>query len=128
MRGELFRFALAGVAVTLTAGCASLTVTYHSDPEGATLYANENQARFGYTPLTLRYKPSADFLQGRTCDTVQGAMVRWSSGAEASVPSLELCPQNGRHQQFTFVRPNVAGRTEDVAFGLELRRQTLAAQ
>lgn len=114
----------------LLSGCAStLRVTYHSDPEGAMLYANQNQQLFGYTPVTLHYKPPQSFLQGRSCWNLQPSMVRWGTGAEASVTGLTVCPQNGLSQQFVFARPtDFPGREIDAQFALQLQQNAALAK
>ncbi len=99
-----------------------LTITYHSDPEGAMLYANESRQLMGYTPVTVQYQPSVDFYRKKACLTIQPSMVRWASGAEASGPSLSACPQVGFNQQFVFLRPTgLPGREIDAQFALQLR-------
>lgn len=101
-------------------GPRSLTITYHSDPEGAMLYANAANTLFGYTPMTLKYKPSDAFKKGKECFRVQQSMVRWASGAEAKIDNLDACPQNGATQQFVFVRPEgVPGREIDAQVGAQ---------
>lgn len=121
---------LAVYAVTLAAaGPRSLTVTYYSDPAGATLYANQNQQSFGYAPAKLKYKVSKGFRDGKECMTLQPVMVRWASGAEASVSTITACPQNGGNQQFTLVRPTgVEGRELDVQFALQLQELALVRE
>jgi hypothetical protein len=108
-------------------GPRSLTITYHSDPEGAMLYANDTKQLFGYTPFALKYKQlSPGFKNGSECMRLQPAMVRWASGLEAKIDGLTACPQNGGKQQFVFVRPNgVAGREIDVQVALQLQQQEL---
>ena len=108
-------------AVLAARGPRGLTVTYYSDPAGATLYANQSQQSFGYAPTKLKYKVSKGFSSGSECMTLQPVMVRWASGAEASISTITACPQNGGNQQFTLVRPTgVEGRELDVQFALQL--------
>ncbi len=123
----MMRLTLLAVLAAASAACSPLTVTFHSDPEGATLYANASQTNFGATPVTLHYKPSRAFLAGTGCDVFQGAMARWPSGATAAVSSLRLCPQDGRRQQITLVRPsNAPGLDHDISAAF--RQQELAQQ
>jgi hypothetical protein len=104
-------------------GPRNLHITFHSDPAGATLYANTGNQLFGYAPARLKYVPEKQFRDGTGCMRLQGAMVRWASGAEVSIGGLEVCPQNGGEQQFVFTRPgDVPGREIDVMFALEQQR------
>jgi hypothetical protein len=118
-----FGMAACSVAVLSARGPRSLSVTYFSDPAGATIYANNQQQTFGYAPVKLKYKVSKGFSSGNDCMQLQPVMVRWASGAEASVSMLRVCPQQGGNQQFTLVRPTgVAGRELDVQFALQLQQ------
>ena len=110
------------------ASADTLNVTVASDPAGATLFANNSSQLMGYTPFTLKYElPKGFFKQGQ-CTTVQGLMVRWASGAEAAISWLSVCPQNGKRQQFVFVRPDVPGREVDAGFALRLEELALARE
>lgn len=124
-----FGMAACSVAILSARGPRGLTITYHSDPAGATLYANENQQTFGYAPVKLKYKVTKGFSSGKECMTIQPVMVRWASGAEASVSTITACPQQGGNQQFTLVRPTgVEGRELDVQFALQLQQIALLRQ
>ena len=129
MRLALVLVLLLGASLTAK-GPRHLTVTFHSDPEGAMLYANQDLHLIGYTPVQLKYEPSKGFRAGTGCENLQRVTVRWASGAEASIDSLRACPQNGGDQQFVFKRPDsILGREIDAQFALELlRNQILAAQ
>lgn len=113
------------IGLVFLAACSrSLTVTYQSDPPGALLY--EGGKQWGYAPFALRYEPSAEFLKGG-CMVLRPSMVRWASGAEASIPSLSVCASNGKKQQFVFLRPNeIPGRDLDAMFYAQM--QQVAAQ
>ncbi len=76
----------------------------------------------GYTPITLEYNASEDFKKGG-CMMLRPPMVRWASGAEASVQSLQACASTGYEQGFVFLRPTgLPGRELDVQFSLERER------
>src|SRR6185503_16863093 len=112
------------LCLTLSACSRSLTVTYQSDPPGALLY--EGGKQWGYAPFALRYEPSAEFLKGG-CMLLQPSMVRWASGAGASIPALTACASNGKKQQFVFLRPaEIPGRDLDAQFYVQM--QSVAAQ
>jgi hypothetical protein len=99
-----------------------LTITFYSDPPGATVYANESKQVMGYAPVVLKYKVTKAFAKGG-CDTLTPIMVRWVSGAEASVSALKACGDKGFRQQFNFVRPDgVPGRDLDVQFAIALQQ------
>lgn len=117
------------VQIGLSACARTLKVTYHSDPEGAMLYANEGRQLIGYAPVTLQYKPSEMYLSGQGCMSLQGSLVRWASGAEASIPTVNACPQVGLNAQFVFVRPTgIPGREIDAQFALAVQQQAIAQQ
>ena len=72
--------------------------------------------------MTLQYHPDAHFKQGG-CMVLQPAMVRWASGAEASIEQLRACGATGYNQQFVFHRPTgIPGRELDVQFSLQLQQ------
>jgi hypothetical protein len=103
-------------------GPTKITVTIHSMPEGATVYANDARTPMGHTPVDLEYA-----LDGSTvCQIRQGMAVQWTSGAKAEIASLQLCPSTGKHQQYTFTRPTDA---PDAAIdeSLALQREQLTA-
>ncbi|MEX2126177.1 MAG: hypothetical protein WD795_19960, partial [Woeseia sp.] len=78
------------------------------------------------TPMTLQYPQTPSFKQG-DCMVLQPAMVRWASGAEASIQQLQACGTTGYVQQFVFIRPKeIPGRELNIQFSLEL--QQLAVQ
>lgn len=112
------------LCLALSACSRSLVITYQSDPPGAMLY--EGGRQWGYTPFALKYEPDAAFSSGG-CMTLQPSMVRWASGAEASIPSLSACATTGKNQAFVFLRPNgVPGRDLDAQFYAQM--QQVAAQ
>lgn len=107
----------------------TVTLVVYSDPVGATVYANGGEQRMGYSPMKLKFKfPSSRWSTTSGCRTVQAIKVRWASGAEASVEHVTLCPESGKSQQLTFLRPKeIPGVEMDAAFALEIERG-IAAQ
>lgn len=102
-------------------------LTIISDPAGATVYVNQSKQLMGYAPSTIEYEFERDFFKHGRCERIQPLTVRWASGAEASIDTLQLCGSTGKNQQFVFVRPaDVPDRELDVLFALELQR--LAAE
>lgn len=94
------------VVLVLTASVvrADVTVTFQSDPIGATLYEEIEGVlkMWGYTPFRLKYKTPRRWSG---CMDSKPLRVRWVSGAEANIDRLQLCSQVGKNQQFTFLRP-----------------------
>lgn len=122
-RATLYCILLA--ASVSAAGCSTgtLNVTYVSQPPGAALY--EDGRTFGYCPLTLQYNITEQDRQ-RGYAILRGLLVRWVSGATASVSSIQANLSNGSHQEFTFVRPEGATGLEiDVKFALDLERNRI---
>jgi hypothetical protein len=99
-------------------GPKTLYVTFHSDPEGAMVYANEGEQLAGYAPVRLKYTPTEQLRAGKGCMTLQPVKVRWASGATASIATLQASPAQGGEQQFSFVRPDLPGRELDVQFAI----------
>jgi hypothetical protein len=59
-------------------------VTFHSDPEGATVYGGSGQQRMGTTPVSVTYKKlPRSFKDGSACAPLLPVLMRWASGAEA---------------------------------------------
>jgi hypothetical protein len=116
--------ALAGVVLALCAGCATnsraLTMTYLSNPEGASLY--EGGRFLGYTPMTLTYDDSRTAFARNECLRLDSMHVRWASGVVASAPELKACPQPGFSQQFVFKRPDLPGAEVDANYAAQLER------
>ena len=111
-------FALALACVTTACASAGRTsivrVTYISDPPGAAVY--EGGKQWGRAPFTLTYHAPARFTE---CLRLNPVTVRWVSGAEVSVDTLDACPAAGRDQQFTLFRPKgVDGLDLDVQFAI----------
>lgn len=124
---HLSRLAIALLLSGICAGCASLRVTYHSEPEGALLY--EGGTLWGVTPMTLKYQMPSTFTRQGDCLTLRPSTVRWASGAEASIPGLQVCPQQGREQQFVFARPTgLPGRELDVQVAIQSLQNQLTQQ
>lgn len=110
------------------AECEWLNITYHSDPEGATLFTGDNNKLWGYTPMTLRSKVQKAFRKKGECVNMEPAMVRWPSGAEVRVSNIVACGNIGLNQQFVFVRPDgLPGREIDALFALQLQQNALLA-
>jgi hypothetical protein len=104
-----------------------LEMTYISDPAGAMVY--EGEKLYGRTPITLSYPSAAvPFSKGR-CLALRPVTYRWSSGAEKRIDGISACPQQGKHQQVAFRRPEGAPGLElDVKVGLQVEQNILAQQ
>lgn len=116
-------------------GCATndLTMTYYSDPPGATITGADGRS-FGRTPVSLTYPlPEQQRRQGTF--RMQGVKAQWVSGATQSYSYIDAPLSYGLNQTFTFKRPpNAPGLSTDMNYALELekltemRRQTAAQQ
>jgi hypothetical protein len=122
--------ALSGLLFGLCAGCVTapaLNMTYHSDPEGATLY--ERGRLWGSTPVTLTYQESRAVFARNECLLLNPMHVRWASGVVASVTTLQACPASGLSQAYVFVRPpDAPGADKDANFAVQLERDTALQQ
>ena len=103
------------------AGPKRVTLTIHSSPEGAGVYANDARTYMGVTPLDLVFGLSgSDDPQD-----LQGFAIRWASGASAEYAHLTLYPTRGKHQTITMTRPDVPGLSADLQVALQ--QQEVAA-
>lgn len=90
-------------AAICLAGCGkTITMVYHSNPEGALVY--EGDTLQGRTPITLEYKAPPAFNAGG-CATFRTMTAVWPSGARAVVPGVTACKTNTYLQNFVFERP-----------------------
>src|SRR5437868_6610762 len=90
-----------------------IKVNFLTDIDGAQLY--QDDVFMGTTPRQLKYR----LAEG--CTNVKPVVVRWASGAEASVEGLRVCTDTGKLQHFTFNRPTgYPGREIDAQFALQL--------
>ena len=114
------------LVLIFSSACSNtVRVTYYSDPAGAALY--EGEQFFGYTPVSLDYQVKSE-MKKTGCAVLRPTAVRWASGAEAAITSMNVCAINGTTQQFTFVRPTgVPGRELDVQFAIEKERNAILA-
>jgi hypothetical protein len=124
--------AAALTSTTVLASCVSiiqhpLQMTYHSDPEGATLY--QGNTRFGYTPLMVTYQDASRLFRAGTCLPLQPVQVRWASGAAATATNLKACPAQGYSQQYSFLRPlSAPGADVDASFAVQIQRNGILQQ
>lgn len=127
--------AVAAVAALLT-GCATnqMSVTYYSDPPGATITQADGRS-FGRAPVTLTYPLSEDDKK-RGSKTLSGVTAQWVSGARLSYPNVNAnLAAHGTNQSLIFKRPaDAPGLSTDMNYALELeklsemRRQTAAQE
>lgn len=100
--------------------CSSIAVTYHSDPEGATVVCNGSV--YGETPLTIHYKL-------RDVDTHLGILytdpcyAQWLSGYRVSYTNRVHLPPIPVFGYQMAKRPLGDGYAQDADYGL--RVQTL---
>jgi hypothetical protein len=110
------------VASVAFAGPKTISVTIHSVPEGALVYANDARTYMGQTPITLEYPMDGS----KNCQVRQGAEVRWFSGAKAEIARFTICPAIGKQQQYTFTRPaDVPGAADDAQIALQRQQVTI---
>jgi hypothetical protein len=129
-------FIVIGVVAVLASGCATptLTVTYYTDPAGATLYEG-NGKRLGPSPYSACYTISPE-QQREGVARLSPITARWPSGAETETGVINAnLNQCGYSQQLTLFRPkNVPGVEIDVGHAIAseqneiARRQAAAAE
>jgi hypothetical protein len=109
---------LLGAAMCLSGCGKTITMVYHSNPEGALVY--EGDTLQGRTPITLKYEAPPAFNSGG-CTTFRTMTAVWPSGARVIAPDVTACKSNTYLQNFVFQRPT------DVP-GLDADAQIAAAQ
>src|SRR5262245_8137568 len=99
----LVTLALAAPVAAAAQDVALLSID--SDIREATVYvAGVAQER---TPFMLSIPtPAGLWKSARNCVNSAPISVKWVSGAEASVPSIQLCSENGTQQHIVFNRPD----------------------
>jgi hypothetical protein len=112
-------------------GCATapkpmLYMTYHSDPEGATLYLGGQL--IGYTPVTRVYPSTTALFQQYPCVHLDPMQARWASGAVVSANAPVVCIASGWSQQYVLVRPVGPGAEIDANFALQLQQNAIQLQ
>lgn len=115
------------LTVATSAHAADVKVTFQSDPPGATLYTvlNDTPRLWGYAPIVMKWGVPKKWT---TCLQTEPILVRWLSGAEARIDTLRLCPQVGKNQQFSFIRPTgVPGVEIDGQFAVQILQQRAPA-
>jgi hypothetical protein len=115
----------------LTGGCVTsrpmLNVTYHSDPEGATIY--EGERLLGSTPITFNYPAAEARFRAGQCLTLLPTKARWVSGVTVESGLMRVCPGNTPNQQHVFIRPMGApGIDLDVNYALQSQANAIQAQ
>ena len=98
MRTLIAALALSTIAVSAQTG-QSIALTIDSDIRGAAVYLGD-VAQERPTPLTVSLTARAN------CTDQPKISVKWISGAEASVPALRLCVEDGAEQKVTFNHPS----------------------
>lgn len=109
---------LAALSLVTCIGCVTtLTVTYHSDPAGATLY--EGTRNLGMCPVKRTYDIPDEALEKKRI-LLPSTTARWVSGASRTDRyAAEL--QSSTSHQFTFIRPKNAPNLElDASFAARL--------
>lgn len=105
-------------------GCASyntLTMTYLSDPPGATIYQVEDDRNFGRTPAVVEYQLSPEYIKEGYVYLKEIRAI-WESGAAVQTYDFGRYISTGRTGTYTFVRPDqAAGRDIDLRFAREHR-------
>jgi len=84
---------------------ADLSVTFVSDPPGATLVSAESRNVLGVSPVTVTYTRPESWT---TCVSYRGFRANWPDGRELAVNLIELCPDGGENQELRFSAPDVS--------------------
>jgi hypothetical protein len=91
-----------GVALLLSACSSQVALTIDSEPPGAEVY--EGDQLYGVTPITLNYEGDDEYREGG-CMSTRPISVKWSSGAQARVSTINLCSSQPGDPVYTFDYP-----------------------
>src|SRR4051812_39396561 len=81
-----------------------LSVTFVSEPPGATLVSADSKNILGVSPVTVAYtRPD----RWTTCVSYRGFRASWPDGRELAVNLIELCPDGGVNQELRFSAPDL---------------------
>lgn len=87
------------ISVLLATGCANkTTITYITNPQGATLFERNSGTYLGVTPAVVEYNWDKRFLRGK-CLVVNGVDATWSSGTKSSSDYLLTLCEGKRNYQ-----------------------------
>ncbi|MCG9965058.1 hypothetical protein [Shewanella cutis] len=112
----------------LATGCASkTTITYITEPQGATLFERNSGNYLGATPAVVEYNWDKRFMRGK-CLVVNGVDAIWSSGTKSSSDHLlTLCEGKRNYQVVIPYHGNQDQLIVDSQAGYQ-QQQTVAAQ
>ncbi|NID14997.1 hypothetical protein [Luteibacter yeojuensis] len=97
-------------------GCTkTITMVYHSQPEGAAIV--QDGKTIGRSPVTMKYQAPATFNDGGCAALGQTGAV-WQSGVSTAPTALTVCKQNTYLQHVVIQRPDAPGLEADVAAAL----------
>lgn len=83
----------------------NLSVTFVSDPPGATLVSVDSKNVLGLSPFTVTYtRPD----RWTSCVSYRGFRASWPDGREMAVNLIELCPDGGVNQELRFSAPDIS--------------------
>lgn len=112
--------ALAVLLSTALPASADVKLFVLSDPVGATVYYSTTgvgdpttYAGMAGSGVYLKFKTPRRWKE---CVRSGPVKVRWVSGAEATLDTVEMCPAVGKNQQIMFVRPALPGVEIDAQY------------
>lgn len=106
------RLVTLGLALALCGCSKTVTMVYHTQPEGAVVYQSGRE--MGISPVTVKYPAPPSFNAGG-CASFGPTSARWASGAQTDVPDVTACREKTYLQHVTLQRPDVAGLDVDMA-------------
>ena len=83
----------------------NLSVTFVSDPPGATLVSVDSKNVLGLSPFTVTYTRPGRWT---SCVSYRGFRASWPDGREMAVNLIELCPDGGVNQELRFSAPGTS--------------------
>lgn len=116
------------ISALLVTSCANkTTITYITEPQGATLFERNSGTYLGATPAVVEYNWDKRFMRGK-CLAVNGVEATWSSSATSRTDDLILLCEGKRNYQVVIpYHGNQDQLIVDSQAGYQ-QQQTIAAQ
>lgn len=106
------------LSLVVLSGCSnSYSITYDSDPQGATLICSGKNE--GYTPVDIDY---AESIRNSPTANLSHCSANWASGAKQTYGDKVTIFPSSYGTKTTLTRPKGSGYAEDVAFARRVKQ------
>jgi PEGA domain-containing protein len=113
----ILAFAFWAAVAVLSADSVQLKIV--TDPTGASVVLGGKE--LGISPVLVTSDMGKDFLKGKQCGFIESLRVTWASGAGVVMERIDVCPEGGKTQTVTFLRPPVPALEIDETFARQVQ-------